>query len=194
LTDTAIAPAAPGATASDLLNSGAAPAAALSWQPAGMPVTPSAFDAPEAISARTEIDVLKADKSFYKSLLEEKERGVSGPANKKWADLHQKGWPSPTGIASQNDLNAQVVARTEEQWNSFFAGLKAQWPVTPAMEAEMRAGIVREEYRNWALEQRALLVKDRGFYRRLLDGDMAAKEKWGRVVALIGLRPVKVPS
>jgi hypothetical protein len=65
--------------------------------------------------------------------------------------------------------------------------------VTPEQEAEMRGGVVREEFRNWALEQRDLLVKDKAFYRRLLDGDMAAKEKWGRVVALIGLRPVKVP-
>jgi hypothetical protein len=194
MSDAAIAPAAPGATASDLLNSGAAPAAAPSWQPAGMPVTPSAFDAPEAVRARAEIETLKADKTFYKSLLAEKERGVSGPANQKWADLHQKGWPLPTGIASQNDANAEALARNEKEWSTFISALGTQWQITPEQEAELRAGVVREDIRNLALQQRDLMVKDKAFYRRLLDGDMAAKEKWQRVIAVIGLRPVKVPS
>lgn len=107
-----------------------------------------------------------------------------GKRSASWAELHSKGFPS-------SDINTQAVARTEQQWNTFFAGLRAQWSVTPEQEAEMRGGVVREEFRNWALEQRDLMVKDKAFYRRFLDGDMAAKEKWGRVVALIALRPVK---
>jgi hypothetical protein len=159
-----------------------------------MPIVPAAYESKEATSARAEVETLKADKTFYKSLLEEKERGVSGPINQKWADLHRRGWPSPTAVSSQDDVNAQVSARTEEQWNTFFSGLRTQWSVTPEQMAEMRAGVVREEYRNWALEQRDLLVKDKIWYRKLLDGDIAAKERWARVIALIGLRPVKVPS
>jgi hypothetical protein len=57
----------------------------------------------------------------------------------------------------------------------------------------MRGGVIREDLHKLALEQRDLLVKDKAFYRRLLDGDMAAKEKWSRTIAAIALRPVKVP-
>jgi hypothetical protein len=74
------------------------------------------------------------------------------------------------------------------------SALGTQWQITPEQEAELRAGVVREDIRNLALQQRDLMVKDKAFYRRLLDGDMAAKEKWQRVIAVIGLRPVKVPS
>lgn len=57
----------------------------------------------------------------------------------------------------------------------------------------MRTGVIREDLHRLALEQRDLMVKDKAFYRRLLDGDMAAKEKWGRIIAAVGLRPVKAP-
>ena len=125
MTDTAIAPAAPGAAASDLLSRGnsASPPAAPSWQPAGIPVTPGAFDAPEAVAARAEIKTKIGDSAFYKELKAERERSVSGPASQAWADLHAKGYPSAPGVSSQADVNAHATARTEEQWNTFFSGL-----------------------------------------------------------------------
>jgi hypothetical protein len=189
MTDAAIAsPAAPAAPAPTTPAAPAAPATL----PAGFPVAPSAFDAPEAVAARAEIKAKIGDSEFYKTLKAEKESGVSGPASKAWAELHAKGWPMAPGVSSQADVNAQADARVEGQWHTVFQGLNAQWSVSPEQEAEMRAGVVREDIRNFALQQRDLMIKDKAFYRRLLDGDMAAKEKWGRVVAVIGLRPVKV--
>src|SRR5271169_4433992 len=54
--------------ASDLLNSrvpAPTPPPAPAWQPAGLPVAPPAFHAPEAVAARAEIESLKSDKEFY---------------------------------------------------------------------------------------------------------------------------------
>lgn len=188
---TATAPAAPAATTTDLLNtSSAPPPAAPKFMPVGFPVAPPAFNEAAAVAARAEIETLKGDKEFYAAMKAERERGLTGPASQKWAALHKSGFPSPTNIASQNDADAQASARTEQEWNSFFAGLRAMWSVTPEQEAEMRAGVIREDIRNLALQQRDLMVKDKTFYRRLLDGDMAAKEKWSRVIAAIALRPV----
>lgn len=191
MTEAAIAPAAPGAAASDLLNNsgGAVPPAAPAWQPA----LPIGYDAPEATSARAEIETLKADKNFYKFLIEEKERGVSGPANQRWSDLHRRGWPAPTAVTSQDDINAQGSARNEKEWSSFIAALGTQWQITPDQISELRLGVIREDLRNLALQQRDLMVRDKTFYRKLLDVNIEAKEKWQRVITAIGLRPIKVP-
>jgi hypothetical protein len=182
------------AATSNLLNGGAPPAAAAvtpaaashAAQPIGMPVTPIAFDSPDATAARAEIKTKIADPEFYKTLKAEKDRGVTGPASQAWAELHAKGWPAPVA-----DASAQAVARAEQQWNAFVAA--QPWPVTPEQEAELRAGVVREDIHKIALQRKDAMVKDKAFYRRLLDGDRAAKEEWGKVIAVIGLRPVKVP-
>jgi hypothetical protein len=155
-------------------------------------VAPAAFDVPETAAARDAIKAKIADKECYQALIAVRQRGVTGLASQEWTGLHAKGWPAPTGATSQADVNMQAAARTEEQRGTLFTGLNAQWPATPENEAEIRGSVVREEIRNWAVQQRDLLVNDKAFYRRLLGGDMAAKEKWGRVVAIIGLRPVKV--
>jgi hypothetical protein len=68
----AIAPAAP------------ATAPAPSRQPAGMPVTPAAFDAPEAVAARGRIEELKGDKAFYARLQQKDEA-----AHREWCELHR---------------------------------------------------------------------------------------------------------
>jgi hypothetical protein len=181
------------ATASDLLNGSAAPAApqAPAYRPEGFPVTPLAANAPEAIEARAEIEALKSDKDFYAALKAEGERGISGPASQKWRLLHQRANPAPTQVGSQADVNAQASARTEQEWSSFFAGLRSQWAVTAEQEAELKSGVVRAEIRDFAIQQIELMQKDKAFYRRLLDGDMEAKSRWGRMVAIRGLRPVK---
>jgi hypothetical protein len=170
----AVTAAVPGATSSDLLNGGA---------PA------NSFEAPDAAAARAEVATLKADKEFFKTLQAEGERG--GPAHQKWAELHAKGWPAPIAPVSQDDVNAQAAARNERQWSTYIAGLGTQWQITPEQEAELRAGVIREDLHKQALQQRDLLTKDKAFYKRLLDGDVAAKEKWARVTAACSLRPVK---
>jgi hypothetical protein len=174
---------APAGGVSDLLSNGGPPPAA-PVAPAWQPAPPVAFSAPEAAAARAEIETLKADKSFYKRLVVDKEPA----ANQKWAELHSKGWPTVPGVSSQNDVNAQVEARRAEQWNGFFAALG--WSPTPEQQAEMKAGVVREDIHKIALERRDAMIKDKVFYRRYLDGDRAAKEEWGKVIAVVGLRPV----
>ena len=42
-----------------------------------------------------------------------------------------------------------------------------------------------------AIEEKDRLIKDRAFYRRLLDGDREANRQWGLLTSLLALRPVK---
>jgi hypothetical protein len=194
MTEAAIAPAAPGA--SDLLNGSVAPAAppaAPAWRPEGMPVTPAAFNEPAAINARAEIKAKIGDRTFYETLKAERERGLSGPASKAWSDLHSIGWPMAPGVSFQDNVNAQASARNEKDWSTFVAALGTQWQITPEQIAELRAGVVREDIRNIALQRRDAMVSDKAFRRRLFDGDRLAKEEWSKVVAVIGLRAVKLP-
>src|SRR5580704_10179404 len=121
MSEAATAPDAPSIGASDLLNGGAtpAPAAEPKWQPVGLPVAPPAFDAPEAVAARAEIKDKTGDKEFYKSLVAERERGDYGPACKKWAELHKRGWPSAApAVSSQADIDSQAAGRNAEMWNA----------------------------------------------------------------------------
>jgi hypothetical protein len=186
MTDAAIAPAAPGAAASDLLNrGGAVPPAVPAWQPA----LPIGYDAPEAVSARAEIKDRIADKEFGAKLLRKDEA-----ATKEWDALHKAGYPAPQQITSADDVQAQAAARNEKEWSTFIAALGTQWQITPEQISELRNGVVREDIRNIALQRRDAMVKDKAWYRRLLDGDRQAKEEWSKVVADIGLRPVKVQS
>jgi hypothetical protein len=190
-----IAPAAPGA--SDLLNGSVAPAAppaAPAWRPEGMPVTPAAFNEPAAINARAEIKAKIGDRTFYETLKAERERGLSGPASQAWANLHSIGWPMAPGVSSQDDVNAQASARNEKGWSTFVAALGTQWQITPEQIAELRAGVVREDIRNIALQRRDAMLTDAAWRRRFFDGDRMAKEEWGKVVSVLGLRPVKMPS
>ena len=193
MTDAAVAIPSVAPAASDLLNGNAAPAApsAPKWQPAGFPVAPAAFDAPEAVAARATIEQRKGDKDFYKALVAERERGIAGPANQEWATLHKTGYPSAPAITSQADVDSQVASRNAELWNAHIADLKSRFPLTEQQEAEIRSGVVDEKSHKWAREEKDRLIKDRGFYRRLLDGDRAAIRDWGLLTSLLALRPVK---
>jgi hypothetical protein len=42
-----------------------------------------------------------------------------------------------------------------------------------------------------ALQEKARMIADKDFRRRLFDGDMVAKEKWGRTIAALSLKPVR---
>ena len=145
------------------------------------------------MSAQAEIKAKIGDSEFYKTLKAEKESGVSGPASKAWSDLHAIGWPMAPGVSSQDDVNAQASARNEKDWSTFIAALGTQWQITPEQISELRSGIVREDVRNIAIQRCDAMTLDKAFRRRLFDGDRQAKEEWSKVVAVIGLRPVKVP-
>jgi hypothetical protein len=136
-------------------------------------------------AALAEIETLKSDKVWYQQL-----RAGSVEAKERWNALQKVAFAPPV-ITSPEDVAAQEAGRREDAMNSYVAGLKTQWSVTPENEKEIRAGVIREQERNWALEEKARLIKDRAFYRKLLDGDREAKDRWGRVVAMISLKPVK---
>ena len=190
MTDASIASAA----VSDELPAGATPqpsASAPAWQPAGMPVTPADFNSPEAVAARAEIDAKKGDRDFYKALVSERERGVTGPASQAWAALHKKGWPSPTAIATPADVKAQQDARTAEMWSGYIAALKQRTALSAEQEAEIRSGVVHEAAYAWAKEEKDRLIKDGGFRTKLLSGDRAANRDWTLVTSILSLRPVK---
>jgi hypothetical protein len=181
--------AAPAGATSDLLyGSTALPTpASPQWRPENYPVAPAAYGASEAVAARARIEELKADTDWVKRW------AAGGEAEKReFADLHRAGFPSPApvDVASQN---AHAVARSAEQWNSYVGWLKQRIALTPEMEAEVRNGVVREETWRWARDEKDRLVKDRAFYRRLMDGDRKATEDWERIKLLVGLRPMKMP-
>jgi hypothetical protein len=193
MTDSAVSPAGP--AASDLLGNNSAPAApppAPSYRPIGFPEAPAAFDAPEAVAARAEIKEKIQSKEFYKSLIAERERGVTGPASQLWASLHAQGYPAPRQVASTEDVAAQQDARTNEQWNKYFAWINESFQLTPENIAELKAGVVRADVWEWAKAEKQRLIADRGWRRRFFEeGDRTAKEQWSRVTLLLGLKPVK---
>ncbi len=182
-----------GVTTTDLLSSSAAAATlpAPSFMPAGFPVTPPAFNAPEAVAARAEIDTLKSDKEFYAAMKAERERGLTGPASQRWSDLHRKGWPSPAAITSQADVESQATARNSEEWNKYFGWLRQQFRLTPENEAELRAGVIRADLHQWAKEEKDRLVRDQAWRRRMFDGGRKEVEEWSRITLMLSLRPVK---
>ena len=167
------APSAPAVGASALLTNSTAPAAPPppSFMPAGFPVAPPAFDEPAAVAARAEINSLKSDKEFYSALKAERERGVTGPASQRWSGLHARGWPTAPAITSQADVDTQASSRNAEMWDAHIAALRTRFALTEQQEAEIRSGVVDEKSHAWAREEKDRLIKDRGFYRRLLDGD-----------------------
>jgi len=194
MNDTSAAPAAP----SDLLNGGAAPpptapapAAAPAWQPAGMPVTPAAFDAPEAVAARAEIKSKISDKEFYKALVAERERGITGPASQAWSGLHAKGYPAATAVTSQADVDNQAAGRNAQAWDGYIQALKQRTDLSEAQIAEIRSGVVNETAYAWAREEKDRLIKDRSFRTKLLDGDRQANRDWTLVTSILSLRPVR---
>jgi hypothetical protein len=174
--------------ASDLLSTAAAqsPAPAAPWQPAGMPVTSPEYGHPEAVAARARIDELKADKAFYQKLQAESDRGVSGEARQEWNRLHAVGFPSPTSISSQADIDSQAAARAEQHWNSYLSTIKQDIPhLTEQQEEEIRAGVTNQVSRDWALREKDRMIKDPSFRRKLLDGGRAEREDWARVNAIL---------
>ena len=199
MSETAAAvPVVPGASA--LFNSaggataGTAAAAAMpapKFLPSGVPLPSAAFDAPEAVQARAMIKEKIEDKEFYKSMIAERERGEFGPACQLWGELHRKGHPSGPAIASQADVDDQASNRNNEMMNAHIANLKTKFSMTPEQEAEIRGGVVDERAYRWAQEEKQLLIKDKVFYRRLLDGDRAANRDWGLITSILSLRPVR---
>ncbi len=121
----------------------------------------------------------------------ERERGITGPASQQWAGLHKTGYPSAPAIASQADIDGQAAARHVEWMNMHIADLKTRCPLTEQQELEIRSGIVDEASHRWAREEKERLIKDKSFYRRLLDGDRTANKEWNLLISLLALRPVK---
>jgi hypothetical protein len=174
----------------------AAPVGASELQSGGSPAAPAPSPPhsnvplePEA--ARARIEVLKGDKDFF-GRLSSSDQAVKQAALQEWTALHQAGFPAPAPVDAAA-YGVQVAARSAQQWNEYMGWLKQRIALTPEMEAEVRNGVVREETWRWAREEKDRLVKDRAFYRRLMDGDRKATEDWERIKLLVGLRPVKVP-
>jgi hypothetical protein len=137
--------------------------------------------------ALAKIDTLKGDKEFYNKLQKHEP-----DAHQRRAGLHKQAFPAPTAITSTEDVNNQEAARNAEGWNQYVSWLRQQWAVTPEQEAEIRNGVIRQEFYDWAKAKKDQMVRDRGFYRKLQDGDTAAREQWARITAMLALRPVKV--
>ena len=176
------------AGATDLLSGTAAPAAAPSFQPVGMPVVPAAFDAPEAVAARATVKERIGDVDFYKALKSERERGVTGPASTEWSALHRAGWPNVAAVATPTDIQTQANARLEEQWNGYFAALQSRFNLSEENRVELRSGVIREDLHRYARDEKDRLIRDKTFRTRLLDGERAANQQWGMITCMLSLR------
>jgi len=126
------------------------------------------------------------DKDFGAKLL-----SGDAAARQEWTGLHQRGFPRPEQVTSTDDVNNQQAARNAEGWNQYVGWMRQQWKLTPEQEAEIRGGVIREQDYVWAKEEKARLIRDRGFYEKLMNGDRGAREAWGKVNAMLALRPVK---
>jgi hypothetical protein len=84
------------------------------------------------------------------------------------------GWPTATATTSQSDVNAQAAARNEEMWSGYIAALKQRADLSEQQGAEIRGGVVPEAAHAWTVEEKSRLIGDKGWYRRLLDGDRQA--------------------
>jgi hypothetical protein len=166
-----------------------APAAEPLWPARGaaMPAEPAIpIEKMTVDQARETIQKKIHDADFGSKLL-----AGDAAARAEWEGLHKRGFPTPTQVSSTEDVNNQQAARNAEGWNQYIGWMRQQWKLTPEQEAEIRGGVIREQDHNWAKEEKARLIKDRGFYEKLMNGDRGARESWGRVNAMLALRPVK---
>lgn len=139
---------------------------------------------PEA--ARATIAERIADREFGKRLLEK-----DPAASKEWSDLHKAGYPAAPAPTSPQEVNSQHAGRNEQAWNDHISALRQRFPLTDAQVQEIRGGMINAEAYQFALDEKNRMVRDKGFYRKLLDGDREAARQWGAVTLALGLRPVK---
>jgi hypothetical protein len=136
------------------------PPAPLPYFPEGIPSTPAAFDAPDAVAARAEIKAKIGDRDFYKALIAERERGITGPASQLWSSLHARGLPSGPAIDSPAAVEAQANSRDAQAMNSYVQWIRQTVPgLTDAQEAEIRAGAANKQSHAWTRAEKDRLIK-----------------------------------
>jgi hypothetical protein len=138
---------------------------------------------PEA--ARAEIETLKGDKAFYARLQQQE-----ADAHARWRGLHARAYPTPSAITSEADVHNQAVARREQGWSDFLAWQRQLYGLNEEQLTEMRTGICTPEVRAWAVEEKERLLRDAAWHQRFKSGEREARNHWGRVVGILGLRPV----
>jgi hypothetical protein len=148
--------------------------------------TMSAADAQAAIKDRIN------DKAFG-DRLRSADAAIAAAAKAEWTALHKAGFPAPEPVTAEA-IGVQAAARAEQEWSTFFSAVRKEFAITDEQMREVRAGVIREDLHRKAVEEKDRLVRDRVFYRRLMDGDREAREKWARITLMIGLRPVKAPA
>jgi hypothetical protein len=162
------------------------------YRPIGFPTTPSAFESPEAVAARAEIKEKIGSAEFYKELVSERERGVTGPATLRWSELHRLGFPSPTSIASQADVDAQAASRSAERINGYVNFLKRDIPdLTEQNEIELRNGYCSQASHDRPVRIKDSLIKDKAWFRRYEEGGAEERNLWARITAILAMRVVR---
>jgi hypothetical protein len=161
--------------------------------PSPAPASPSTPAAPlitpampmSVTEARAAIQERINDTAFYAKL-----KSQDPAAHQEWARLHKIAHPVPTEFRTAADVDSQVAARQARFWDEHIASLKAQFPLTPAQEQEIRGGVIAKSVQEWAKGEKAMLLKDRAWYQKFKNGDRAAKLQWGLLVQMLSLRPV----
>lgn len=156
--------------------------------------TPGASDlntgAMSAVEAQAIISDRIKDKAFGERLLSS-DAEIAAKARREWDALHKAGYPTPEPVSAEA-IGVQAAARNEEQWSTFLTAVRREFAIGDAEIAELRGGVIREEFHRKAVEEKDRLIRDKAFYQRLKDGDTKAREQWARLTLVLGLRPVKV--
>jgi hypothetical protein len=156
------------------------PAPAPSWQPIGVPVTPAAFDAPEAVAARAAIQERQAE--FYDRMVVKKDPAALA----EWTALHKAGNPRPSEINTAEDVKAYVATdegrRGYQAHQEHVSWLTREAQLTPQQQYDVNNRTpVSQAEKDWASAEIEAMKHDKEFYRRLNAGDRAAKSHWLRM-------------
>jgi hypothetical protein len=138
-------------------------------------------------AAQQQISARINDADFRNRLLQKEEA-----ASAEWSNLHKAAYPAPVHVTSVDDVNAQAAARNEQMWSGYIGALKQRFSLTSEQEAEIRGGVIRADFHQWAREEKDRLIKDPSFRRKLLDGSRAENQQWGMITSMLSLRPMQV--
>jgi hypothetical protein len=137
-------------------------------------------------TARQEIKNRIADPDFRTRYLAREENAM-----REWFDLHRTGYPSPAAINMENAsavIAGQEEARRSEQTEWKLATYLKIADLPPAAQEEIRRQQpISATEQQWAREELSRLKRDKGFVRKLLDGDRAASSDWTRLHQIITL-------
>jgi hypothetical protein len=108
------------------------------------------------------------------------------------------GFPPPSQITLENTKDAvaaQEELRSSQMMEGKIASLLKVADLSPAMQEEIRRQQpIAADEQKFARQEIDRLKRDKGFVRKLLDGDRQASSDWTRLHQIITLPTAKTPT